>query len=100
MRGGAIALTAALLAYLGLSIFGAVAAMTIPRLPVRGSPADVGLAYQDVAFPARVDGVNLSGWFIPGPGADVIIRQAVALFSPGEREQACISTGAQSPVRL
>ena len=72
-RSGVIALSVGLLAYLGLSIFGAVAAMTIPRLPVQGSPADVGLSYQDVSFPSRVDDVLLKGWFIPGASKDVII---------------------------
>ncbi|QIG40675.1 dipeptidyl aminopeptidase [Microbacterium sp. 4R-513] len=37
------------------------------RLPLTRTPADAGLAYEDVVFHA-VDGVELHGWFIPaGP---------------------------------
>ncbi len=36
-----------------------------PRQPLWATPDDVGLAYEDVQFPAREDGVRLSGWFIP-----------------------------------
>ncbi|HUJ74046.1 MAG TPA: alpha/beta hydrolase, partial [bacterium] len=73
VRAAVITLAVGLAAYLGLSIFGAVAAMTIPRLPVAGSPADVGLSYEDVSFPSRVDSVRLTGWFISGAGRDVVI---------------------------
>jgi len=34
------------------------------RQPYRRTPADVGLAFEDVSFPAT-DGVELRGWFIP-----------------------------------
>ncbi len=33
------------------------------------NPKDVGLAYEDVQFPAR-DGARVSGWFIPGSAVD------------------------------
>lgn len=36
-----------------------------PRQPLWATPDDVGLPYEDVQFPAREDGVRLSGWFIP-----------------------------------
>lgn len=42
------------------------------RSPVLGTPADVGLAYEDVFFPAE-DGVGLEGWFIPRAGSDKIV---------------------------
>jgi pimeloyl-ACP methyl ester carboxylesterase len=35
------------------------------RQPLTRSPADVGLAFEDVSFGAT-DGVRLQGWFIPG----------------------------------
>jgi fermentation-respiration switch protein FrsA (DUF1100 family) len=41
------------------------------------SPADYGLAYDDVAFSSR-DGVTLRGWFIPAPSA-----QGTVVFCPG-----------------
>ncbi|SHP08250.1 Alpha/beta hydrolase family [Mycobacteroides abscessus subsp. abscessus] len=42
------------------------------RSPVLGTPADEGLAYEDVFFPAE-DGVGIEGWFIPREGSDKII---------------------------
>lgn len=38
--------------------------ITPPRQRLWATPADLGLAYEDVHFPAR-DGLRLSGWFIP-----------------------------------
>jgi pimeloyl-ACP methyl ester carboxylesterase len=35
-----------------------------PRQRIWATPADVGLVYEEVHFPAR-DGVRLAGWFIP-----------------------------------
>lgn len=42
------------------------------RSPVLGTPADIGLPYEDVFFPAE-DGVGLEGWLIPREGSDKII---------------------------
>ncbi|MBE2201887.1 MAG: alpha/beta fold hydrolase [Anaerolinea sp.] len=36
-----------------------------PRQRLWATPADLGLAYEDIQFPAQ-DGVRLSGWFVPG----------------------------------
>lgn len=63
-----IVLVVILLLYISLSIFGAVAAMDIPRLPVKGSPDSVGLTYENVAFHSRGDGILLKGWFLPAKG--------------------------------
>ncbi|HWK25206.1 MAG TPA: alpha/beta fold hydrolase [Solirubrobacter sp.] len=44
------------------------------RAPLTRTPAEAGLAYQDVAFPAA-DGVELRGWFVPAgdaPGPAVV----------------------------
>ncbi len=35
-----------------------------PRQKLWATPADLGMAYEDVQFPAR-DGIRLAGWFIP-----------------------------------
>jgi fermentation-respiration switch protein FrsA (DUF1100 family) len=61
----AIWVAIALAAYVGLSIFGASATTEIPRVPLNGSPASVGLLYEDVSFTSRDDGVILRGWYIP-----------------------------------
>ena len=37
----------------------------LPSRELVGSPADVGLVYEDVEFPAS-DGVALHGWYVPG----------------------------------
>ena len=71
----AIVIAAILFVYVGLSVFGAKAAMEIPRLPLdlSRSPDTVGLAYQDVSFTSRDDGVLLKGWYLPGGGQSVIV---------------------------
>lgn len=62
-----------LVIYAGLSVYGAGRAMEIPRLPLVASPESVGLAYEDVSFSTRVDGVTLRGWHLPGSGDAVIL---------------------------
>ena len=42
------------------------------RAPILHSPAEVGLAYDDVTFPS-MDGVPLEGWFIPAEGSRKLI---------------------------
>ena len=66
-------LAVVLAVYVGTSTLGAAALMQIPRLPLVGSPASVGLTFQDVAFASRVDGVPLKGWFIPALGDSVLV---------------------------
>lgn len=39
-----------------------------PVRPLRGTPADLGLAYHEAAF-TTADGVRLHGWFVPGRNA-------------------------------
>ena len=40
-----------------------------PRQGLWATPADLGMAFEEVQFPAR-DGLRLSGWFIPAAGPD------------------------------
>jgi pimeloyl-ACP methyl ester carboxylesterase len=61
------------LLYAGLSAFGAKVSMEVPRLPVKGSPDDVGLAYEDAAFPSRDGAAELRGWFLPAAGNTAIL---------------------------
>lgn len=44
----------------------------LPRSPVLHSPAEHGLAFEDVTFPAR-DGVPLEGWYIPATGSTRLV---------------------------
>jgi len=55
----------ALALYIGISVL-AASILTVPRRAVSAAtPAALGLAFQDVQFPARVDAVPISGWYIP-----------------------------------
>jgi len=69
----AIGTTAMLVLYVGLSVFGAIAAIGVPRLPLKDSPASVGLTYEDVSFASRDSGVVLRGWYIPAGGDSVLV---------------------------
>ena len=54
-------------------VAGLVSAMVNPaRSPILRSPADDGIAFSDVFFPA-MDGVTIEGWFIPGDSDRLII---------------------------
>ena len=44
----------------------------INRTPVLKTPADYGMEYEDVFFPA-LDGVSLEAWFIPAEGSERLI---------------------------
>jgi fermentation-respiration switch protein FrsA (DUF1100 family) len=54
------------------------------RRPLRSTPDDYGLPFEDIVFPSR-DGMRLSGWFVPFPGA----RAGVILCHgfPSNREE-------------
>jgi pimeloyl-ACP methyl ester carboxylesterase len=54
------------LAYSGICIYAGALLVYVPQLPIAHTPAEYGLAYKDIEFPAREDGVMLKGWFIPG----------------------------------
>jgi hypothetical protein len=69
----AIVVASILVLYAGLSTYGAVAAMAIPRLPVIKSPTSVGITYEDISFTSRGDGVLLRGWHITGKRDSAII---------------------------
>jgi uncharacterized protein len=58
-----------------LAFFFARQVVRPPRQPLWATPDDVGLPYEDVQFPAREDGVRLSGWFIPAeqPSAPTLL---------------------------
>lgn len=63
----------ALVAYLGASSFFAINLMEVRRIPLEDSPASVGLDYEDVLFPSRVDDITLSGWYIPGGTFAIVV---------------------------
>lgn len=61
-----VLLTLLLLAYLGISAL-VVNTLTVPyRHTLNGNPQiSTGLAYQDVIFPSRGDGLAIAAWYIP-----------------------------------
>lgn len=66
MKIAGIVIAIALALYLGISAYAVIIAMKIPRIPLRDSPASLGLVYEDISFSSRVDSVPLEGWYIPG----------------------------------
>jgi uncharacterized protein len=73
MKAVLTAIVFILLAYIGLSVYGARAAMVLPRLALNVSPMSIGLACEDVAFASRIDSVLLKGWYLPGANDSVIV---------------------------
>jgi uncharacterized protein len=66
-------LVSVLAVYTAISAFGAREAMRIPRLPLIHQAAELGVPYENVSFPTRIDGLTLKGWYLPGTGSQVII---------------------------
>jgi pimeloyl-ACP methyl ester carboxylesterase len=73
MKKAGIALATVVVLYFILSVAGSIFIMRVPRLSVNTTPASVGLAYDNVSFPSRGDGVLLKGWYLPGQGHSIII---------------------------
>jgi uncharacterized protein len=58
----------AVIAYLGISWKYADGVTRVVRDPLKKTPAYVQAAYEDVSFKSR-DGLTLTGWWFPAPGA-------------------------------
>ena len=70
--GGAVVL-AVVVVFVGVSAYLGYTMTRTPRVPVEGSPDDLGLAYEDVSFPSAVDALTLRGWFLPVGNSDRVI---------------------------
>ncbi len=57
--------------YLGISAYVTVEAISVQRKPITESP--VGIDYENVSFPSRVDEMTLKGWYMPGGDSCIII---------------------------
>jgi dipeptidyl aminopeptidase/acylaminoacyl peptidase len=68
-------------AVVSMALFFARYMIMPPRQRLWATPADVGLAYENVHFPAQ-DGVRLAGWFIPA-GANSRRKGATILLAHG-----------------
>jgi pimeloyl-ACP methyl ester carboxylesterase len=70
---GTILALAAVLAYV-VPVMLVVEDLTTPdRRPPTTTPAEFGLAYEDIAFSAQGEDVTLRGWWIPGVGPQAAI---------------------------
>jgi uncharacterized protein len=71
-----------------------VAATNVPRTSLgQQTPADWGLVYLDVDFPAT-DGVTLSGWYIPGDnGAAVVLLHGAGSTRSAVLDHAAVLAG-------
>jgi pimeloyl-ACP methyl ester carboxylesterase len=65
--GGAAAMLST--SYLAASAIITDRATRATRTPVSGSPADVNLPFEEVAFPSADDRLQLAGWYVPAHGA-------------------------------
>jgi pimeloyl-ACP methyl ester carboxylesterase len=61
-----------LLGYSGVSAYIATH-ITAQRHVSLGTPADVGLAYESIAFESAVDHIPLKGWYLPASGSRAIV---------------------------
>jgi pimeloyl-ACP methyl ester carboxylesterase len=61
------------LVFVGTSAYLGYSMTRTERVPVTGSPADKGLAYEDVSFPSLYKDLTLRGWFLPAEGSDGVI---------------------------
>ena len=61
-------------AYLAASAYIATTAIHPRRHPPVGTPADVGLAFEPVAFQSATDGTPLRGWYLPSRGERAIVE--------------------------
>lgn len=80
--------------YLGMPVFLAYGHSHPKRLPVCcATPADVGLAYEDIALTTR-DGLTLKGWYLPAQN-----RAAVLVLHPLAANRLATLAGAQMLAR-
>ncbi len=64
----AVCVVLVLVVFVGLPLRVGLALTHPERVPVTETPAAVGLAYDDIAFPSRVDHLTMRGWWIPSAG--------------------------------
>ncbi len=56
----------AFFSYAGISTYIASKLVYATPIPLSGTPGQYGLTYTNITFPARIDGVKIRGWLIPG----------------------------------
>lgn len=81
--------------YAGISLYGAPQIHQKPPLAITQTPAALGLAYQNVTFASRVDGLTLRGWFIPGvlSGGQLTAERAIIFVHGNDANRAAPANG-------
>jgi fermentation-respiration switch protein FrsA (DUF1100 family) len=81
--------------YAALSIYIATRLVYEKPKTIQYTPADYGLKYTSVTFPAREDGVQLSGWFIPGllPGGKLTDQRIIVVVHGARQYRADPAAG-------
>jgi fermentation-respiration switch protein FrsA (DUF1100 family) len=83
------------LGYVGISLYGAPQVHQKAPLPITQTPAALGLAYRDVTFASREDGLALRGWFIPGvlAGGQLTAERAIIFVHGNDANRAAPANG-------
>ncbi len=76
--------------FLGISVYLGYSMTKVTRVPLTGSPADLGLKYEDVSFPSAEDNLELRGWLLAGGDNSKIIIMLHG--SDGNRNDTSIGT--------
>jgi dipeptidyl aminopeptidase/acylaminoacyl peptidase len=71
--GVGLVVALAALVYLAASTYITEQATHTERLPLVGTPADLGLQYETVTFESDADHIPLQGWYLPSRGERAII---------------------------
>ena len=61
------------IAFLGISAYMGYSMTRVERVAITESPADYGLAYEDIEFPSREDNLTMRGWYLPADNSGAII---------------------------
>jgi len=61
------------IAFLGISGFLGYSMTKVKRVPIEGSPALLGLEYEEVSFSSRDEELTLRGWYLPVEGSEQVI---------------------------
>jgi fermentation-respiration switch protein FrsA (DUF1100 family) len=60
-------------AFVGISAYLGYSMTKVEKLPLKETPADMGLAYEGIEFLSREDELTLRGWYLPSHDSEQII---------------------------
>jgi len=73
LKLGLAIIVALAIAFLAISGFLGRSMTKVERVPIEGSPALLGLRYEDVSFSSRADELTLHGWYLPVENSEQIV---------------------------